>query len=225
MAKILVSTLIYGGVEAHPYTSHCNFWFRVGKCMPEHEIMFFSPERYPIDAARNKSFTQSILSEYDYVFFYDTDMVLDPDVLIKLMKRDKPVIMAYCAVRGYPFRSMIYRYSNKEKTVLDPFEPNEQEWKEGIIKVDALGTACTLIKTDVFKHIPYPYFMNGKYHTEDMYFCILVNQVLQDQFWCDLTVEAGHMTNPILLHSKNRDALKDFYEKGNNSSFYPINKT
>jgi hypothetical protein len=222
MSKILVSTLIFGGVDGRPYASHCNFWFRVGKCMPEHEIMFFSPERFPIDLARNKAAQQAILSDYDYLFFYDTDMVLDPDVLLKLMAREKPIVSAYCAVRGYPFRSMIYRYTNENKTVLDSFEPTEKEWSDGLIMVDAVGTACTLIKTDVFKQLPYPFFMNGKYHTEDMYFCIQVNQMVQNQIWCDLTVEAGHMTNGIILHSKNKDALKKFYDDGNNSNFFPV---
>ena len=112
--KIMVSCLLYASTEPIPYASHCQFWYRLGKSMPDVEFYFQSPWRVPIDSARNQSVLKALELGCDYIFFYDNDMILDPETIPRLLARDKPAICGRYTIRGYPFNSAILRFHTSE---------------------------------------------------------------------------------------------------------------
>jgi hypothetical protein len=220
--KILVGTPIFGEIPARSYVSHCNFWYRVGRTMKDTDIMFYTPERMPIDHARNHMVEHALSNSCDYLFFYDTDMVINPNLLSTLVARDKPVITGLSYVRGYPFVPMCFKYGDPAETRLDEYEPTKEDFKNGLFQVDAIGTSTCLINTKVFKEMEEPWFDSGLYHTEDIFFCAMAKQqVPWVEFWVDTTVESGHLTDAIIVNSKNVEALREFYAGKHATSFFP----
>jgi len=215
--KIVVATIIYGNIEPIPYASHNNLWYRLGKDLPDWQFVFHSPWRYPIDTARNLAAKTALEVDAQYLFFYDSDMELDPHVLKSLLERDKPAVMAMCWIRGYPFEPMVFKYTEDRKTMFK-YEPTEEDYQNEVFQCDAIGTACTLINTDVFRHMPEPYFLTGKYHTEDVYFCCKAREYVEGfECWVDTKVCSGHLLDPVVLNRHNVVDLRKFYEKYDSS--------
>jgi len=160
--------------------------------------------------------------------FYDDDMVVHPDIVERLLSRKKDVIMGLCYIRGYPFEPMMFRFNKDGNLIRYPLK--EEDVEDGLIKVDAVGCAVTLINCEVFKKIPSPWFVTGKTHTEDIYFCMKGREYLENfEVYVDTTVESGHMLDKPVLNSFSKKLLKDIQEQGANqiwqpSSFYSKGK-
>ena len=162
--KLLIATVLY---NVHPivYSSQLSMIYRTGKNLPHWEMIFFSPVRMPIDAARNQAVQHALQLECDYLFFYDDDMYLHPDVIERLLNRmnDKThVIMARCYIRGFPFHPMIFKYEIKDEKK-EPFKVmnhyidyKSSVRKDGLVEVDAVGCACTMIDVKLLKMVPAP---------------------------------------------------------------------
>jgi hypothetical protein len=223
--KILLSTVSYGDVHPIPYSSHLNMFYRLGKEV-DADFIFHSPWRVPIDTARNEAVAEALNNECEWLFFFDNDMALDPRIVQKLMVHDVPCVMAHCLIRGYPFEPMMFRFKDDENGVrigLTKYAPTDEEYASNkLLKVDAVGTACTLIKTEVFRNMSKPYFQTGEFNTEDVYFCMkALNQIEGFECFVDLSFECGHMLNGFVLTRDNAKALKEFHEKGFNGVGMP----
>lgn len=79
---------------------------------------------------------------------------------------------------------------------------------------DAVGFSCCLIKIDVLKACPKPYFLTGKGHTEDVYFCIKVQEKLvpTPRIFLHTGVQPGHMMNAEPIEFMIKHKMKEFYD-------------
>ena len=215
--RICVATCIYG-VDAVPYSSHLSFMYRIGRNLPNVDVIFSGPWRMPIDVARNKAVEIALHEECDYLFFYDDDMVLHPNVLANLLnhaiKREIHIISAKVYIRGYPFKEMIFRFNDPEHMGL--FSPTPADIDEdGLVKCDAVGCASTLINTELFKMVDQPWFLTGRQHTEDVYFCMKTREHIEGvQIYMDMNTECGHMLDKPVLTSVSKSVLLGIQEKG-----------
>lgn len=87
-----------------------------------------------------------------------------------------------------------------------------------VIDVDAIGFSCALIKTDVLHQLTTPYFITGRHHTEDVYFCMKVKTELvgtetnaAPTIAMHTGVMCGHLLNPEPIEWSVRKRLSDFY--------------
>lgn len=234
--RLLISTVLY---NVHPivYSSHLDMFYRVGKNLPDYDVIFYSPNRVPIDSARNAAVRYALDEECDYLFFYDDDMFLHPDVVQRLLNRmdeDKVhVVMARCYIRGYPYDPMIFKYKTirakgkkgddeEVKTMVHFVDYKKYVRKDGLVKVDAVGCASTMIDMELFKLMPEPWFLTGSTHTEDVYFCIkAINYVENVGIFMDDTFESGHLMNRPLLTAQSRQVLTKLTKEGLNDIFLP----
>jgi len=78
---------------------------------------------------------------------------------------------------------------------------------------DAVGFSCCLIKVDVLKPLETPYFLTGKYHTEDVYFCMKITENLRPKpsIYLHTGVQGGHMLNPEPIEYGSKPLMKAFY--------------
>jgi len=234
--RLLIATVLY---NVHPivYSSHMNMMYRVGKFLPDYDIIFYTPNRVPIDAARNSAVTYALDEECDYLFFYDDDMYLHPDIVSRLLDRMDDnkvhVIMARCYIRGYPYNPMIFKY----RTLRKKGKKGEAEEvkamgqyvnykrgirKNGLVEVDAVGCASTMIDVKLFKLIPEPWFMTGKTHTEDVYFCVKAkNYVKNLHVFMDNTFESGHLMSRPILNEYSKKILTKIAKQEMNDVFLP----
>lgn len=131
-----------------------------------------------------------------HVLFLDSDMVVPPHTLIQLLQRNKDIVgVTYCqrrSPRGLTHESLHSDYQM-------PTDPREE-----VFEVKSLGFGCVLIRTDVFRKIPRPWFKveypggvqeNGAdYHrSEDRTFCDRAREA-GFKVWCDaaLSREVQH---------------------------------
>jgi len=215
--KIMIATNLYQ-VDSAVYASHINMAYRVGKDLADWQVYFSAPWRMPIDKARDLAVKIALNNECDYLFFYDDDMFLDPNVVTKLLARveeneDIHIIQAKAYIRGYPYDPMIFKFIEKDKlTLYVDFENDVAE--NGLLKVDAVGCCATLIDCELFKKVPEPWFVTGFNHTEDVYFCLRAKTYLENVgIYMDNNIEVGHLLDRPILTSVSRKVLTKMNEE------------
>ena len=222
--KICIATNIFN-IDPVPYASHMSMWYRIGKNLPEWDVIFAGPWRMPIDVARNKACEIALDAECEYLFFYDDDMVMDPDIVEKLLKRVEKkeihIIAGLCYIRGYPYAPMIFRFRDSDKLGL--FEYTEDDIKDGLVSIDATGCACTMIDCELLRLTPKPWFVTGiENHTEDVYFMTKVKDYVEGvKIYLDTETECGHMLDKPILNTTSRKLLTKLHDEGVDQLWQP----
>lgn len=144
-----------------------------------------------ISVARNTLVEQAIAINADYLFFLDSDIVMesptDPNIALsqlyqiinkstnkddKNYKNGRIVSGIYRAKQktGFSFAAWL-KYQDKGFTPI-------VKWQGNYLSVDVVGMGFCLIDLKIFKEIPKPWFVwnlpNGI--SEDFYFCLLAKQ-------------------------------------------------
>jgi hypothetical protein len=132
---------------------------------------------------RNYIATKAVNSGCDYLFFVDDDMILPSETLDELLLLDKDIIGCV--------------YKTKYEVQADVCEYFDDE-RADLLKVKAIGTGCLLIKCDVFRKLPQPWFKyewnkNGSIkRSHDWIFCEDAINAGYD-VWALRTLEIGHI--------------------------------
>ena len=143
-----------------------------------------SSRGYNTSENRNWIATQAVNSGCDYLFFVDDDMVFPPETLEELLLCEKDIVGGV--------------YKTKYEVQEDVVEYLDDERPQGLFKVKALGTGCLLIKTDVFRKLPQPWFKyewndNGSVkRSHDWIFCEDARNAGID-VWALNTLKIGHI--------------------------------
>lgn len=150
----------------------------------------------------------AIKQEYDYVFFIDSDLMLQPQTLNSLLQADKDIIAEIFWTKWTP-------QSEPQPNAWDydhyNFVGGYDRYKEkGVLLTGGTG-ACILIKTDVFINgVNYNpvYNVEFSYRGEDRAFC--VRAAARDyQIWIDTNYPCRH-----LYRQSEFEAYKIDIEKG-----------
>lgn len=143
-----------------------------------------STKGYNTSENRNYIAAQAVKNDCTHLFFVDDDMILPEDTLDRLLAHDKDIVGAIYKTK-YETQAEVIEYLNDER-------PTE------LFKCGALGTGCLLIKTEVFKNLPQPWFKyewnpNGSVkRSHDWIFCEDARNQGYD-IWADPTLEVGHL--------------------------------
>ena len=185
-AKSLINLNVPGGYETH-------FEYFYG---------------YAIDQVRNLVATWS--TNYDYIFFVDSDISFGSDTLGRLLKADKDIVSGVYRQRLDNGDIELYD-KNYRRILYGGFDAN-------LLEIGACGMGCCLIKTEVFKGTNYPHF---KYEmtdaltiklSEDVYFCKKAREA-GFTVWADLTLTCGHHGNKNYaiadLDTDNSDPIRE----------------
>lgn len=129
----------------------------------------------------------------DYILFLDSDMRFPATLLERLIKHDKDIVACNYPTRRLPVKTVAFSDFGTLKCVYSG-------GKTGLEEVDAVGMGAMLIKSEVFKKLPLPWFnvsylpTVNMYVGEDIYFCKLAQahgyKVLVDH---DLSKEVRHI--------------------------------
>lgn len=157
---------------------------------------------YAIDQVRNLIANFAIANNFDYLLCVDSDMDLESDTLIKLLKTDKDIVGG------------VYRQRNPNIEVPEVYLtlPNggsrnytilELNNAPDLFPVDSIGFGCVLIKRKVLLTMEYPhYFYKHSIDfkdtiSEDTYFCRKA-RTYGIETYCLNTVRPGHITKTTL---------------------------
>ena len=209
--KMVVGINNLTAVHQPAYANHIQFFFRLGRSYPMLDILLVNPARMSIDRMRNMAAEQALKWEADYLLFLDDDVIIPFTGLAFLLDADKDVVAGDVLIRGYPFEHMIFDYTEDKKSMLPIHDPEEPL---GIYDCDAVGFSFCLIKVDILKKIPKPYFITGPKNTEDIYFCIKGKVAVPEMtIACDTRIKCGHMLNPYPVDPDNVANFREYYEK------------
>ncbi len=143
---------------------------------------------------RIKLCKKAVEKDFTHILFLDDDMKFPMHTLLMFLKHEKELIAANCARKELPPRSTAKDFDDAGSCVWT------RRRSTGLQKVKSVGTAVMLIKTDLLKRLPQPWFAevyNPETETstgEDVFFCNLAREHGAD-VWIDhdISKEVEHM--------------------------------
>ncbi len=150
-------------------------------------LMMWKPLNFQVVELKrpsNIAFSRNALIEFakeggwKRVLFCDTDMEVPPDAIYRLMQIKAPIKSGYFFAREYPHFPCALKMvkANGEDKFESVFSPNS-----GIVEVDAIGMAFTMIDMNIFDKLSKPWFHSDSDPNgmgEDIYFCCKVRKEL-----------------------------------------------
>lgn len=130
-----------------------------------------------ISDIRNSLVKKAISDNSEYTLWLDSDMHVPSDIFFKLKNHNMDIVACSYSTRTVPSRNVAF---------VDEFDLNKRLFANaGLHPVFAVGFGCILIKTEVFKIIPKPWFYN-KWDTETE------SIVGEDLVFCENAANAGY---------------------------------
>lgn len=156
-----------------------------------------------IYTSRNNLAQMAIQMDVDYVFWLDSDMVFEPDTLVRMMdtlkKNDYDILTGLYFRRVPPYTPVLF-------DKLDIIRDKICSWKEfheipaEPFEVGGCGFGCVLMKADVFYDVQSkhgnmfaPIANNG----EDIAFCWRARDC-GFKIYCDPSIICGHVSHSIV---------------------------
>ena len=210
MAKIIIGVPCMEQVSA----SFCKSLAMLQKT--GHEIAFDFAINSLVYDSRNRIAARACeAGEADYVMWFDSDMVFEPDTLLKLLKADKDIVSGLYWRRSPPFTLVAF-----DKCDLETGDWTQQEEPEELTTCEAVGFGCVLIKVevlyDVFNRFR-TWFQPMKGFGEDLAFCWRARQ-LGYEIWLDPSVRCGHMGHMVVTGEYAKAFRKQEATRKNESS-------
>lgn len=152
--------------------------------------------------ARDHIATLAVTEEFDYVMWFDSDMVFKPDTLVRMMKtmEDNNVDI----LTGLYFR----RVPPYSPVLFDALEMRGKschwtEFKEipdHLFEVGGCGFGCVLMKTDIFLDVQSKFsqmFAPIGGNGEDVAFCMRARECGY-KIYCDPSIICGHVAYSVV---------------------------
>lgn len=179
--EIMIATLHRPGEENLPFPQ---VYIPAGKNYCTHYLTCDREDM--VGEMRNRLVLDALSIGADYIWFVDDDLEVPHDALQRLYAHDKDIVGGW-----YPKKTPVLESASLIK-VGDSKGPVPLDSK-GLVNIDwALTSGCTLIKTEVFKNMKYPWFYTNIKHTEDTYFTNLATENGY-KVWLDADIKAVHI--------------------------------
>jgi hypothetical protein len=203
---VLIATMITGAETMYHEVSEAtmNSMMQIPQGLKVLRLKFPEPV---IDVARDKAARVAMMNGARWLFFTDSDIIMPPDTLQRLIAHDKPIVGGLYARRHHPpFNEMLRLTPEGQLAPLQAgqFTPGE------LVSCDAVATGCMLVRTDVFDRIkPFKMTIDGvecppawflwtvdrlppPTYSEDFSFCVRAKQSGIDVF-CDTSIVCKHV--------------------------------
>jgi len=207
--KVVICVPVYRNI---PEVFFINFIYSIQELYKsdKYDVEVLPVAGQPIDKNRNTLVKFALEKKPDYILFIDSDQVFLPAMLDCLISLNQDVVSALCFQRHRPHDPAI-RVGGK---VLKDFNEGD------IIEVDQVGMAMILIRSEVFRKIPYPWFKNewrvkdgnDYLHMEDLYFSDLLKKygykiyvhtgVISDHFGTEVSIDNFKYYKELLKESE-----------------------
>lgn len=156
--------------------------------------------------ARNRLFERAMNENCDRILFLDSDMVFDPDLLIRLNAdmEEREFVSGIYFKRKVPIAPVIYSsldYEIKEDGLTYPKAEIMVDYpRDQIFEVAGAGFGGVLIKTDLIRRVYErfgPPFSPMIGFGEDLSFCKRATAI-GAKLWCDSRIKLGHVMQTIV---------------------------
>ena len=140
--------------------------------------------------ARNKLAKQAITMGADYTMWFDSDMIFEPDTMIRLLAHNAPMVSGAYFRRSPPYHLVAF----------DECDTENRKWTDlklptETVKCGGVGFGCVLVKTEVLFDVAAKFGtwfepMNG--FGEDLSFCWRARECGYD-ILLDPSITCGHI--------------------------------
>ena len=148
--------------------------------------------------ARNALAQMCVDDGYTHLWFMDDDRAFAPDILMKLLRHDQPLVNPICFTRTWPFQPVTY----VEEGALDLASVPDR----GLVELHAGGCAGMLIQRDVLididRQFPNTPWFEYSEKSEDVLFCEKAKECGYTLYG-DLEARLGHITTAVVWPSFN----------------------
>jgi len=103
--------------------------------------------------ARNDLVERALNIGATHILFLDSDSIIEPYFITKMLEDDKDVITAITFGKNPPHKPVVFR---KEEDWFQCIV--DIDFYKGLIEIDGVGFGCTMIRSNVFREIGKPYF-------------------------------------------------------------------
>jgi len=159
-------------------------------------------ERMVVDWARNdlarratKKICEYTDEHFTHFLWLDDDHAFSPDLALWLAREDKDMVSALYFGRTDPHYPVVYVKDNSgDKYKHFPL----LEVPTSLIEVDAVGFGALMMRRDVFKRVPEPWFTVDYKAGEDIAFCVKAKEH-GVKVYCDGRYKLGHIGPPPIV--------------------------
>lgn len=175
---------------------------RLLKQSPRFEFYQKTCGRMHVHVAREEMAKSALVSNCDYLFMVDDDMIAPDDLFEKLYASQKDIIAPLAFTRNFPHKPVIYNCIEGWDAVSQTEHFTNYAVmnypKDSLKQVDAMGFGAVLINVDCFRKMPQPWFMNPYKTGEDINFCYQAKK-FGFYTWADTRVKLGHVSHPLIV--------------------------
>lgn len=175
---------------------------------PRYEFSWFTAGRMLTQMAREKLIAVALQAEMDFIVMYDDDMLLPPDMVMRLLEVMEAhpqidILAPLAFMRTPPHYAVMY-------TVKDGYDPIRKtdfyinQWvinypKDKLVECDAVGMGAVIIRMSMVRKMSKPYFMSTTATGEDIFFCHNAKKQANARIFMDTRIKLGHLGDPILI--------------------------
>jgi glycosyltransferase involved in cell wall biosynthesis len=143
----------------------------------EGEIGIYTVNGTLIFDQRNKLVQAALDDGCDYILFIDADMRFPKDTIERLLSLDKPIVGVNATTRSIPVRATAKQLKIDYEEKTNAWLPVDSKDKTSVEPVTAIGCGVMLVKAEVFRKTPQPWFWfyqipGDKILGEDVHFCV-----------------------------------------------------
>lgn len=132
----------------------------------------------------------------DYIMFLDSDQSIEPDTVDRManwLDNGEDIVTTLIFRKDPPYQPCIFSKQEElpnRQISLQYYDVANQDLSKPFY-VSSCGLGCAMIKTEIFKNIPQPWFLPRPYTGEDISFMWEANQKGY-KVLCDPTINIGH---------------------------------
>jgi len=195
--KVLIAVPVDSVVAASSYQNHLEYMFRLGKKVRDlpYDFSIGIIEGCFTPVARERICETAVQAGMDFVFMFDDDMILPMDCVEKLLRHDLDIVAALAFMKRPPHHPVIFsqRRGFENGKMYFSTDTIQNYPKNSLFECDAVGFGAVLIKVDLLKKMPTPWFQSTCGTGEDLLFCFNAKQHANAPTYVDTSVKAGHL--------------------------------
>lgn len=150
---------------------------------------------YDCAKARNDIARKALSGGYEYVLMVDSDVIIPADALETMLHPATDICFGVYPRKNTQGETELFKEGTFD--FKDRYTIKELDTMESCrIRIKGGGFGCTLIRTDVFNNLPYPWFEfisyeNNTFLSEDLSFCLKAS--VRYRLEADTRVRCGHV--------------------------------
>lgn len=215
--KVLVGIPLKGHTPPKSYHDRMLMWKYIGmqetadfyeKRNPRYVFSMGAVGEILVPYARERLAESALEMGADYLFMIDDDMLAPYDLFYKLVANNKDICAALAFTRNPDHLPVVYEtvqgwdHSVNGGYGFTRYVRNYP--RNTLFECDAVGFGAVLIKTDVFRKTPKPWFFGMSQTGEDVTICIKAKKS-GFSVWMDSRIKLGHLGESVVITEEYHD--------------------